>query len=63
MIFIFIKAMRFAKLQIKLALYSILRSFELSESSKTIYPPIWDPKQVLLAAKSDIFVQFAMLKN
>jgi hypothetical protein len=48
-------------MQVKLALYSILRSIELSESPKTTYPPIWDPKQVLLASKNDIIVQFTML--
>lgn len=48
-------------MQTKLALYSILRSFELTESAKTVYPPIWDPKQVLLASKNDIFVEFTLI--
>ncbi|XP_059477802.1 cytochrome P450 6a2-like [Neocloeon triangulifer] len=49
--------MRFAKMQSKLGLYSILRHFEILESPKTAYPPVWDPKLFLLSATNDIFIQ------
>ncbi|CAB3365212.1 Hypothetical predicted protein [Cloeon dipterum] len=53
--------MRFAKMQSKLGLYTILRNFEIASCPKTVYPPQWDPKQFLLVAKDDIFVQLKAL--
>lgn len=49
--------MRFAKMQSKMALYSILNNFEVLESPLTIYPPTFNPKIILLISKEDIFVQ------
>jgi Cytochrome P450 len=49
--------MRFAKMQSKMALYTILQNFEILESPLTAYPPTFDPKIVLLLSKDDIFVQ------
>lgn len=51
--------MRFAKMQTKLGLYAILRKFQILESPKTEYPPVWDNKHpVLLNSKHEIYVQF-----
>jgi cytochrome P450 family 6 len=55
---IFFLGMRFAKMQSKVGLYAISRNFEILESSKTIYPPVWDPKQFLLTSKDDIYIKF-----
>lgn len=55
----FVTGMRFAKMQTKLGLYAILRKFQILESPKTEYPPVWDNKHpVLLNSKHEIYVQF-----
>jgi len=58
-----ILGMRFAKMQSKMALFSILRNFEVLESPQTVYPPQWDPKQFILASKNDIFVKFNAIEK
>ncbi|CAB3366879.1 Hypothetical predicted protein [Cloeon dipterum] len=49
--------MRFAKMPLKLGLFSILRHFEVLQSPNTVYPPEFDPRQFFLASKHDIYVQ------
>jgi len=55
--------MRFAKMQSKLGLYAILRKFEVLQSAQMVYPPVWDPKQMLLSSKDNIFVKFREIEN
>ncbi|XP_065349717.1 probable cytochrome P450 6a14 isoform X1 [Cloeon dipterum] len=55
--------MRFAKLQSKLGLFAILRHFEVLESPKSVYPPVIDPKQFVLAAKDNIYIQLREIQK
>ncbi|KAF4524104.1 hypothetical protein B566_EDAN007687 [Ephemera danica] len=52
---------RFASMQSKLGLMTILRKFEVHLSPKTKYPLTWDPRFFPLTSKYDINVQFSRL--
>jgi hypothetical protein len=51
--------MRFARLQFKLGLISVLRKFEVRPSSKTKYPLIMDPRQFNMVSKENIYLKVA----
>lgn len=50
--------MRFARMQMKRAIYEVVKNFELSVSDKTVQPLRMDPKQLFTAAVGGIWLNF-----
>ena len=59
--FVWHQGMRFARMQYKLGLMSILRKFEVLPSASTPYPLEIDPTTFFLAAKGNVHVRLARL--
>lgn len=53
--------MRFALLQMKVALMSAVKNFELSVNSKTKEPLVFDSKSFTLRAKDGLWIDFKKL--